>query len=102
MPRKRKRAAKAIRIQDLDLDEQNIDEMAAHELTVDSLDQILDNRPRFRRNKRNRTATHQMVGPDDGGRFWVVCIAERGPEFWRPITGWPASDSDIEWWRRSQ
>jgi len=103
MPKKRKgkRSARRIRIEDWDLDEANTQELADHGVTVDILDQLLENKPRFRRNKKRRAATHQMIGPDNGGRKWVVCIRETGPSVWRPVTGWEAAEHEIEWWRRS-
>lgn len=101
MGRKRKRSVRRIYIQDWDLDDANIEELAAHGVTVEILDQVVDNKPRFRRNKKRRAATHQMIGPDHSGRMWVICILETGPSMWRPVTGWEASDHEIEWWRRS-
>jgi len=66
--------------------------------------QVADSDPRFRRNRRDRAATHQMIGPDAGGRMWVVCIVQvhKGGSTWRAITGWEARDSEIEWYRRSK
>lgn len=102
MARERKRPARTIRIQDWDLDDANVEELARHGASVETLDEVLGNRPRFRRNKKRRAATHQMIGPDSGGQFWVVCIVETGPGLWRPITGWIAGQHEIEWWRRSR
>src|SRR5512147_2640561 len=102
MARGRKKPARTMRIQDWELDDANTEELAAHGLAAEILDEVLENRPRFRRNKKNRAATHQMIGPNSGGQFWVVCVVETGPAIWRPITGWPAADHEIEWWRRSQ
>jgi hypothetical protein len=102
MPRRRRRPARTIRIQDWEFDEGNLEELAAHGLTVEILDVVLESRPRFRRNKKDRAVTHQMIGPDSGGRFWVVCVVETGPQIWKPITGWSADGHEIEWWRRSQ
>src|SRR5574337_1183719 len=87
MGRKRRRPARRIHIQDWDLDEANTEKLAAHGVTVEILDQVAGNRPRFRRNRKRRAATHQMIGPDDGGGMWVVCILETGPSIWRPVTG---------------
>jgi hypothetical protein len=97
-----KGSSRHIQIQDWDVDEANIEEMAAHGLTVEVLDDVLGNQPRFRRNKKGRSATYQMVGPDSGGRMWVACILETGPGIWRPITGWVAAGHEIQWWRRSK
>ena len=102
MPRKRKKSARGIKINEWDVDESNASELAGHGLSVETVDDIASARPRFRRNKKGRAATHQMIGPDAGGAFWVVCIVEQTPERWRPITGWPAGPHEIEWWRRSQ
>jgi hypothetical protein len=98
----RKRQDGGIRIEGWDFDDANIEELAAHGLTPELVDQVLENGGRFRRNKKRRAASHQMIGSDGGGRFWVVCIVETGPCIWRPITGWSAADHEIEWWRRSK
>ncbi len=102
MPRKPKKAARTIQIRDWEFDEANVEELASHGVTVDVVDEVAENRPRFRRNKKGRAATHQMIGRDNGGRFWVVCVLETGPGIWRPITGWAAGDHEIDWWRKSQ
>ena len=102
MARKRRRVARTIRIEGWDLDEANIEELAAHGVSIEILDQVAEETPRFRRNKRRRAATHQMIGPDLGGRVWVVCILETRPFIWRPVTGWPADGPEIEWWKGSR
>jgi hypothetical protein len=99
---RRRRSARHIRIDDWELDDANIEEMVAHGLTVEVLDQMLDNQPRFRSNKKGRAATHQIIGADNGGQVWVACILETGPGIWRPITGWVAAEHEIEWWRKSK
>jgi len=57
-----------------------------------------------RRNKKGRAATHAMIGKDNGGRTWVVCIAARvgSPGIWRAITGWEADRAEREWYERSR
>ncbi len=102
MVRGRRKAARSIRTEGWDLDEANIEELDVHAVSVEILDQVAEEAPRFRRNKKRRAATHQMIGPDHGGRIWVVCILETQPFIWRPITGWPAGEHEIEWWRRRQ
>jgi len=66
--------------------------------------QVANGDPRFRRNRRGRAASHQMIGPDEGGKMWVVCIAQvPGMEWtWRAITGWEARDHEVDWYRRSR
>jgi hypothetical protein len=97
-----RKPARTIRIRDWDFDEANVEELAAHAVTIEIVDDVVQNRPRFRRNKKRRRATHQMIGPDGGGRFWVICLLETGPSIWRPITGWAAGEHEIDWWRKSQ
>jgi hypothetical protein len=45
-----------------------------------------------------------MVGPDAGGKIWVVCIVQipSKQDTWRAITGWRARAAEIEWYRRSR
>jgi hypothetical protein len=102
MPRKPRKPSRRIRVRDWDIDDSNLDELAGHGLTLGIVDAIVGNRPRFRRNKKGRAATHQMIGPDDSGTFYVVCVVETGPGIWRPITGWAASAHEVDWWRKSQ
>ena len=91
-----------MRIRDWEMDETNTEELAAHGVTIEIGDAVAQNHPRFRRNKKRRRATRQMIGPDGGGRIWVICLLETGPAIWRPITGWVAREHEIDWWRRSQ
>ena len=83
----RRKSPRNIRITDWDLDEANIAELDAHGITIEILDQVSEEAPRFRPNKRHRAATQQMIGPDRGGRMWIVCILETQLSVWRPITG---------------
>jgi hypothetical protein len=84
-------------------DEDNLAELARHRLDRKTVEQVTEEQPRLRRNKKDRAATHMMIGPDRGGRRWVVCIVQvRGqPGLWRAITGWRAEPEDEEWYRRS-
>jgi hypothetical protein len=102
MGRRRRKRMRRIRIRDWDVDDTNIEELAAHGVTLGIVDDVSENQPRFRRNKKRRRATYQMIGPDWGGQFWVICLLETGPEIWRPITGWGAGSHEIDWWRKSQ
>jgi hypothetical protein len=102
MSRKRGKPSHSIRIDDWDFDDANLEELAAHGLAPETVEQVATNEPRFRKNKKGRPATHQMIGPDDGGRTRVVCIVEIDSAVWRPITGWDAAEHEIEWWRKSR
>lgn len=102
MARRRRRPAGSVRIEAWDLDEANTQELAAHGVSIEILEGVAEETPRFRRNRKRRVATYQMIGPDRGGSMWVICILETEPFVWRPITGWKADEQEIEWWRRSQ
>ena len=82
-------------------DDGNIEELAHQGIYAGTVYQVADGRPRFRRNKRSRAATHMMIGPDFGGRIWVVCIVQLHgrPGIWRAIAGWPAGKAEQEWYR---
>ncbi len=86
-----------------DLDDDNLEEMAGHGLDEETFFQVCWEAPRFRRNKKDRAGTYQMVGPDKGGRFWIVVILEIDHDdgVWRPITAWTADAADREWYERS-
>jgi len=85
-------------------DDGNLDELARHGLSRRIVERVGEEIPRFRRNKRGRAATHQMIGPDDGGTIWTICIGElpSWPGVWRAITGWKATPAEIGWYERSR
>lgn len=85
-------------------DDGNIDELAGHGLSPRLVNQIGNEDPRFRKNLRNRAASHQMIGPDAGGAMWMVCIVRLpgSDDIWRAITGHEADDGEIEWYRSSR
>jgi hypothetical protein len=91
-------------IREWEWDDWNVDELARHGLSPRTVRQVGNEDPRFRRNKRNRAASHQMIGPDLGGKIWMVCIVRLAGmgDVWRAITGHEASDGEIEWYRRSK
>ena len=83
-------------------DEGNLEELARHGLQRRTVLEVAEEAPLFRRNKRHRAASHQMIGPDRGGSMWTKCILsvlEKG--IWRAITGWPSEDQEVTWYRRS-
>lgn len=85
-------------------DEGNLGELARHGVTSRIVESVAEEAPLFRRNKRGRAASHQMIGPDPGGRVWTICIGPipGAPGQWRAITGWPADDDEVAWYRRSR
>jgi hypothetical protein len=74
---------------DLDFDQENIDHLARHGVTMKDAFEVLYNAPRFFLNQPNRTGTHVMVGPDLEGRFFLISIEPTQREgVWRPVTAW--------------
>lgn len=75
-----------------------------HGLTALVVEAVAGEAPRFRRNRRGRSASHQMIGPDHGGQLWTVCIVavDRYPGRWRAITGWRSEPPEIDWYRRTR
>ena len=55
----------------------------------------------FRRNKRRRAASHQMIGPDRGGQFWTICIVHVRDDRWRAVTGWRSQRHEIDWYNKA-
>lgn len=82
-------------------DDDNVAHLARHGVTARQVVTCWRNDPKFRRNKRGRAATHQMVGPDAGGRFVAVFVVEVEPGRWRAIAARPATEAERHWWERS-
>lgn len=56
-------------IEEWEWDDGNLDELARHGVTRRIVESVVDDTPLFRRNKRGRSASHQMTGPDPGGPY---------------------------------
>lgn len=70
-------------------DDRNIEEMTVHGVTPEQAEQVLDNGPRIGRNRRERAATHLMIGFDNGGACVAIPIEPAWePGLWRPVTAW--------------
>lgn len=90
-----------MQIDDLEFDEWNEAEMAQHQVSVREVLQVLDNAPRFFRNKKGHAATLRMIGPTFGGRYLTVPLQPTSrPGVWRPATAWDSSEA--ERWRYEQ
>lgn len=90
-----------ILILDLLFDDENLDEIAVHGVAPRQLFEVLDNHPRIARNRRDRRATHLIVGVDHGG----ACIAmpvepTHDKVIWRPVTAWYCKAHEWRWLRR--
>lgn len=88
-------------ISEWEWDDGNLDELAAHGVDRRAVVEVAGEAPRFRRNKKGRAASHQMIGPDRGGRMWTICIVHTIDERWRAITGWPSEDHERSWYDKS-
>ena len=62
-------------VDELEIDDYNTAEMARHRVSPRDVRQVLNNAPRFFRNKKGRSATQVMIGPTDGGRMLTVPLA---------------------------
>ena len=89
-------------IEEWEWDDANREELYVHGLNRRIVEQVAEERPRFRANKKGRAATHQMIGPDFSGTIWVICIVQcKGvSDTWRAVTGWRAEKPEEDWYRR--
>lgn len=81
-----------IRIAELEWDEDNEAEIAAHGVRPAEVEQILGNRHVVRRNKKRRSGVYKLIGFTDGGRILTVILGETWtPDRYRPITAWDST-----------
>jgi len=78
----------------------DVDHLATHGVRPADVLAVWREEPRYRRNRRNRAASHQMIGPDGGGGFFAIFIREDDIEKgrWRAITGRVATAAERNWW----
>ena len=82
-------------IRELEFDDGNEAEAARHGVTIVELLQLLDNRIRVFKNRKDRSATHLMIGRTHGGRTITAPIVETAVQGrWRPVTAWESSDAE--------
>ena len=89
-----------IEINELEIDEENAKEMAKHGVSEARALSVLEMTPRVFGNRRNRSATHILIGPDSSGIILSVPVSPthiRGR--WRPVTAWESGQRDISRWR---
>ncbi len=80
------------------IDDANEDKFWDHGLTVAHVAQVLDGPHRIKRNRRDRRASHLLIGRDHQGRCIAIPIEpthERG--VWRPITAWLCKKHEVAW-----
>lgn len=81
----------------------DIEHLAEHGVQPAHVLAVWREAPKYRRNRKNRGASHQMVGPDGGGGFFAIFIREDETltGLWRPVTGRRATPAERAWWERS-
>jgi hypothetical protein len=87
-----------IRIEELEFDDYNESELAAHAISPLEVWQLLDNRYTVRKNKKAGSGDRRIVGTTHGGRYLtVVLVAAAVSGRWRPVTGWDSMPHERTW-----
>ena len=74
----------------------NLDHCLRHGVTPEVVTAVASNDPKlFPDTDPAHAGSDFMIGPDDGGRFWTVVLLSLGDDGWRPITGWPSTNTEI-------
>jgi hypothetical protein len=92
-------------IEEWEWDDNNIEHLAARGITPELIEEeIWLEAPKYNTNRKGRTASHLMVGPDRSGALWTICIlqVDEEPALWRAITGWRSKQHEAQWYRRSR
>jgi hypothetical protein len=83
--------------------DEDVEHLAKHGVRPADVLAVWREAPKYRRNRRSRASSHQMLGPDRGGAFFAIFIREdenvKGQ--WRAITGRRATAAERAWWERS-
>ena len=86
-------------VDELEWDEANIEHCARHELTPTVAESVRTGAPKLFPNGESKTGSHVMVGPNEPGRYWTVILLDLGNGKYRPITGWPSTNTEIRHYR---
>jgi hypothetical protein len=83
--------------------DEDVEHLARHEVEPADVFAVWREAPKYRRNRKERASSHQMIGPDQGGEFFVFFIREDEivTGRWRVITGRRATAAERAWWERS-
>lgn len=89
-------------VAELLINDKGREKLASHGVPIRAARQVLYEKPKYRKNRKNRAASHQMIGPDRGGAMWTICIRETNyqPGLWLVLNGWRADDEEKGWYRR--
>jgi hypothetical protein len=86
------------RISELEFDDYNEDELAAHSIAPMEVWQLLDDRYTLRHNKKSGSGDRRLVGTTHGGRYLTIVLAATPvPGRWRPVTGWESTPPERHW-----
>ena len=92
----------APRVDELEFDEHNEEELVRHGIDVLRAYAVVAFQPLFVRNKRGRAAAYKVIGPDNGGTMLTIPIALTAvPGRWRPVTGWASTKGEVTLWRKA-
>lgn len=79
-------------------DEDNEAKFWHHGLTAEQVDQVLDHPHRIKRNRKERRASHLVIGRDRQGRCIAIPIEPtHDPDVWRPVTAWLCKPHEQGW-----
>jgi uncharacterized DUF497 family protein len=81
-------------------DSNNLPHCQRHGVTPELVDEISLNQPRlFPDDSDGHSGSDFMIGPDDDGRMWTIVLLSHLDNTWRPITGWPSTNTEIRQYR---
>jgi hypothetical protein len=91
----------AVRILAFLIDDDNAAKFAAHGISRRQVAQVLDENPIIVTNRKNRRATHIVIGRDWGGQCIAIPVEPTdNPVVWRPVTAWRCKGSEEQSLRR--
>jgi hypothetical protein len=65
-------------------------------VTPDLCKKLSENNAKFfPETRENKSGDYWMIAPDDTGRMWTIVVVFRGGNLWRPISGWPSTNSQV-------
>ncbi len=98
MPR---RSVKSLEVESFLFDDENERKFAANGVTIEQVDQVLDNPHVVARNRKGRRTRIIVFGTDNGGACIAVPAESTYDERrWRPVTAWPCKDHEKDILRR--
>lgn len=81
------------------IDDDVEDKLAGHGVTIDAIFDVLEGEYRVKRNKKNRRATHVVIGHDRHGVCLLIFIEPTNdPATWRPVTAWYPDSAHQQAW----